>query len=413
MSESELLPETEHEIFVFGVSGEQLNCEHIPYINTCKAVACSKRFSHLLDDMTVEQIPITPVTTMMDRVEVLLKHGTVGILASGDPLFFGIGKNLVSRFGEEKVRVFPAISAVQLACARFGVAWENLKILSLHGRSHKGIVGQVLSHSRILLFTDNHNSPGKIADLIHKTLVSCRDHTRIENIRVRVAENLGLANERLFSGSLTETVKQQFSPLNMMLFEQSTDSFSKLPTFGLLETEISHSRGLITKAEVRAVILHSLRLPPQGVFWDVGGGSGSISLEAAGIFPDLEIYTVEKKVEEQDNILCNLRAYNRYTIQLVKGNAPQALKTLPAPDRVFIGGSGGKLEEIIKHCVTSLKRSGLIVVSAVLKKTAEEAPQVMKKLGLGVEIKTVSVTRKKMDGDDNMLNPITIITGKK
>lgn len=406
------MPHREHKIFVFGISGEHLKHEYLSYIRTCVAFACSKRFSHLLADIEGEQIPIAPVTAMMDRVDILLKQGNIGVLASGDPLFFGIGSNLVSRFGAEKVYIFPALSAVQLACARLKVNWEDLTILSVHGRSPKGIAALILRSSKVLVFTDNRNSPDKIADIVHQTLLCGGDKRRIKNIRVRVGENLGLTGEQLFSGSLTETIERKFAPLNLMLIEQNIDSFAEIPVFGLKETEINHSRGLISKDEIRAIILHCLRLPAQGVFWDVGGGSGSISLEAAGMFPELEIYTVEKKAEEQENISKNLTACNRYAVQLVKGEAPEILKNLPAPDRIFIGGSGGKLEKIIKHCVSRLKTDGLIVVSAVLKKTAETAPEVMRGLGLGVETRTVSVLRKAMDKKDTTLNPITIITGK-
>lgn len=400
-------------IFVFGISGEHLPDEYLPYIRTCRAVACSKRFVPLLNGIKAEQVPITPVSAMMEKVEILLKQGNIGVLASGDPLFYGIGSSLISQFGAERVRIFPALSAIQLACAKFRIAWEDLHILSLHGRSSKGIAAKVLRHDKTLIFTDTRNSPDKIAALIHETLVCCGDKQRVENIRVQVAEDLGLADELLFTGNLSDTVKQRFAPLNMMLIEDNIDSFAGLPRFGLKEAEINHSRSLITKDEVRAVILHGLRLPAQGVFWDVGGGSGSVSLEAAGMFPELEIYTVEKKPEEQENIYHNIIACNRYTIKLVKGEAPEILKILPLPDRIFIGGSGGKLEEILKHCVNSLKMGGLIMVSAVLKKTTETAPVIMKKLGLGVEVRTVSITRKKMDGDDTFPNPITIITGKK
>lgn len=402
-----------HDIFVFGISTNQLPDEYLPILRKCRVMVSGKRFTPLLKEIQAEIIPITPIAEMMDRVELFLKQTHVGVLASGDPLFFGIGNNLISRFGAGRVHIFPALSAVQLACARFRVAWDKLTVLSLHGRSPGIFIGQILNSSKTLLFTDNHNRPDKIAAIIHKVLVTHEQKQRIENIRIRVAENLGLASERLFEGNLHETIRQQFAPLNMMLIEQNIDSFAGVPVFGLRQTEIRHSRGLISKDEIRAVILHCLRLPAQGVFWDVGGGSGSISIEAAGIFPELEIYTVEKKQAEQINILSNISTCNRYTVKLVKGEAPEALGRLPAPERIFIGGSGGRLEEIINYCADNLKTEGLIVVSAILEKTAETAPKIMKKLGLAVGIRTVSVVRKEMDGTDAPLNPITIITGKK
>ncbi len=405
--------DNDHNIFVIGVSEDRLSAEQLSVLNKCKVILSAKRFTPLLKEVRAEIIPITPLAETMEKIEVFLQQGSVGVLASGDPLFFGIGSKLINRFGAMRVHIFPALSAVQLACASFRVSWDKLTILTLHGRNPQNFIAQILSNPATLIFTDNHNRPDSIAAMIDQTLAAHAQKQRIESIRVRVAENIGLANQQLFAGNLQETARKRFAPLNMMLIEQDLDSFAGLTRFGLQEAEIKHSRGLISKDEIRAVILHCLRLPAHGVFWDVGGGSGSISLEAAGMFPELEIYTVEKKPEEQQNIRFNLAACNRYTIQLVAGEAPEALEKLPAPKRVFIGGSGGKLEQLINYCGDRLQAGGLIVVSAVLKKTAESAPQIMKKLGFTVETRTVSVVRKKMDGAEVSLNPITIITGRK
>jgi precorrin-6Y C5,15-methyltransferase (decarboxylating) len=219
----------------------------------------------------------------------------------------------------------------------------------------------------VMLFTDQHNSPDRVAATLLAVLQECNDVDRIKTIRIRVAENLGLADERLISGSLVEIAAQTFAPLNMMLVEQP----SRLETnrFGLWEDEIHHSRGLITKDEVRAATLHRLRLPVTGVLWDIGGGSGSVSLEAARLNPELSVHTVEKNPEALQNIRANIKRYSAYNIHLVSGEAPEALAGLPAPDRIFIGGSGQRLEAIIETAVAQLTEGGRIVINAVLAST--------------------------------------------
>jgi precorrin-6Y C5,15-methyltransferase (decarboxylating) len=221
---------------------------------------------------------------------------------------------------------------------------------------------------------------------------------------------------------LAEAAQHQFAPLNMMLLEQeATEEEPTEPAcvFGLQEEEIKHSRGLITKDEVRAVILHRLRLPRSGVFWDIGGGSGSISVEAARLCPDLAIYVVEQKEEGWRNIQANIVRYGLYNITLVRGQAPEALAKLPNPERIFIGGSRGLLAEIIAPCAHRLSKGGRLVVSAVLQNTAEQAPRLMASNGLETDARTISVTREQKEyGEDGQpsglrLNPITIITGKK
>jgi precorrin-6Y C5,15-methyltransferase (decarboxylating) len=401
------------EIFVHGISGEVLPSVCVRQLESCKAVVVSKRFTSLLPEQGPRRIAIAPVRDMLVAVADALQAGDVMVLASGDPLFYGIGRTLLDRFGPEKVNFHPALSAVQLACARFKLPWDDLVLLSLHGREPGSMAGRILPHNKVMLFTDHRNSPDRIAAILLQTLRKYGDEKRQKKIRVRVAENLGTRDEKLTTGSLSEIAETRFGPLNMMLVEQDLPVMN-LPVFGLQEGEIIHSRGLITKDEVRAVILHCLRLPARGVFWDVGGGSGSISLEAARLAPELSIFTIEKKQEGQENIRRNIVHYNRYLMHLIAGEAPDALAALPDPNRVFIGGSGGCLAEIIHHCAARLVKGGVLVASAVLKTTAEQAPELMREKGLKVSVRTVHVSRREIPAaKEKQLNPITIITGKK
>jgi len=401
------------EIFVHGVSGETLSTACLRQLAGCVAVVVSKRFAPLLPADSPRRISIAPVDMMLAQVADALKSGDVTILASGDPLFFGIGRRLVDRFSPGGITFFPAVSAMQLACARFKIPWDDLPLLSLHGRSKEDLAGRILPHSRVMLFTDHRNSPDRIAAALLQTLRQYGDERRLATIRVQVAENLGTDGERLTSGSLENIARTQLGPLNMMLVEQDLPPADQ-PVFGLREQEIAHSRGLITKDEVRAVILHSLRLPACGVFWDVGGGSGSISLEAARMAPQLSIHTIEKKREGRDNIRQNIVRYNRWSIHLISGEAPEALASLPAPDRIFIGGSGGRLPEIITCCAARLKRDGIMVASAVLASTAQQAPLLMRENRLAVRCMTVQVSRREDCGETmRQFNPITLVIGRK
>jgi precorrin-6Y C5,15-methyltransferase (decarboxylating) len=401
------------EILIFGVSGEQLTADCLQCLQICCAVVVSKRFEPLLAASSVCRIPIAPVKKMVTAVAGALDTGDVAILASGDPLFFGIGRTMIDRFGADRVRIFPALSAVQLACARFKLSWDDLTLLSLHGRDPGNLAGRILSHSKVMLFTDHQNSPDQVALQLLRVLGEYGDLKRIQKIRVRIADNLGVGDEKITSGSLVEIAAAQFGWLYMMLIEQDLEEPTR-PIFGLQENEITHSRGLITKDEGRAVVLHCLRLPRQGVFWDVGGGSGSISVAAAGLSQDLDVFTVEKKDEGQKNIRNNIVRFNLYNIHLIAGSAPEQLFDLPDPDRIFIGGSGGRLADIIDHSADRLPAKGRLVVSAVLTKTAEQAPKLMAGKGLDVDLRTIAVTRHAGQGQpERVLNPITIITGRK
>jgi precorrin-6Y C5,15-methyltransferase (decarboxylating) len=169
------------------------------------------------------------------------------------------------------------------------------------------------------------------------------------------------------------------------------------------------------------------------VLWDVGAGSGSVGLEAARLCPGLQVFAIERQDEQVENIHKNRQKFQAWNLQIIQGSAPDALAGLPAPDRVFIGGSGGQLSAIIGHAAERLSPGGRIVVNAVLEKTAQEAPAHLHEQGLTVSLSEIKVVRRHypqtMDGpvspapgmdevrpqtmDGQTMHPITIIVGRK
>ena len=184
-------------IELIGISGPALTAEQWPLLRRCAAIAVSRRHHPLVAGLNCPLIDIAPLAAMQIRVEEALGSGDVAVLASGDPLFFGIGRTLITRFGPERIRIHPALSAVQLACARFHTPWDDLALISLHGRKDTDVPGRILRHQRAMLFTDSRNSPDRVAARLLAALEACEDHERIAGIRLRVAENLGLVDERL------------------------------------------------------------------------------------------------------------------------------------------------------------------------------------------------------------------------
>ncbi|MBI4679801.1 MAG: precorrin-6Y C5,15-methyltransferase (decarboxylating) subunit CbiT [Nitrospirae bacterium] len=183
---------------------------------------------------------------------------------------------------------------------------------------------------------------------------------------------------------------------------------------GLKEDEIAHSRGLITKDEIRAIAIHKLRLPQNGVLWDIGAGSGSISIEAARLCPSLKIFAIEKDGKQVSNIKKNKIRFNTANVLAIKGEAPAALKKLPAPDRVFIGGSGGRLGRIINFIAKF--PVGIIIINAVTIKTLNEAVKGLESKGFKTRVSEAAVSRSRIVGGKmhmSALNPIFIITGEK
>ncbi len=402
-------------IHLIGVDSPCLSAERLAVLGACGTLFAADRFLGLLQpvlavhpDIRIQ--PISPVSEALWRLEEALAVSDVGVLVGGDPLFFGIGRTLCRKFGEENLMIYPAVSSMQLAFARFRIPWDDACFISVHGRGMDDLVHRIGNLAKVCLLTDVKNSPSAIAASLVENYGE-----RAKAYTVHVAENLGRENERLTTSGLKEIAKSAFSTLNVMIIirKKKTDQ-DILPRFGLLEQEIIHSRGLITKNEVRAATLHSLRFPDTGVFWDIGAGSGSVSMEAARMFPQLRIFAVEAKAEQIGNILANKQKFSASTLKVIHGTAPEVLNNLPDPDRIFVGGSGGDLHDILEKGSGRLKPGGILVVNGVIDKTRLAAPEIMYRLGLTVSMATVRVSRCSYPDNQSVeLNAITIISGHK
>jgi precorrin-6Y C5,15-methyltransferase (decarboxylating) len=347
---------------------------------------------------------------------------TIVLLASGDPLFFGIGRRMREEFGKEAVEILPDLSSAQEAFARINEPWDDAVFISLHGgpdiAKRRALPYEVRDIPRLLeqtgkmgILTDRVNNPAIIAS----TLQSAAKN-RQPGIIMHVCEHLGYPDEKIVSGTVEELANRSFADPNVVILLGSEAGKRKPEVrFGLQEDDIVHERGLITKDEVRAVTLHRLRLPEKGVFWDVGAGSGSVSLEAARLCPGLRIIAIEKDLKRIDAIQENKRRFFADNIELVDKAAPGALADLPAPDRVFIGGSGGSLGDIVK-LISSNMTSGIVVINAATLETLQEAMASLEGRGFTVDVSEISVSRSKVIAGKRLmsaLNPVFIVKGER
>ncbi|MFZ5764481.1 MAG: precorrin-6y C5,15-methyltransferase (decarboxylating) subunit CbiE [Thermodesulfobacteriota bacterium] len=403
------------EIVLLGIDSRGITDGQRALVGECALLVGAERHLAAVTDCPAAKCAITPLATALTVIRERLATGeSVAVLASGDPLFFGIGRRLLAEFGPERLTIVPGLSALQEACARFRIPWDDARLVSLHGRTPRHLPGLLLAAAKTVVFTDAQNRPEVIADQLRDYLGVIEDETMLAGCRLSVAENIGLADERLSSGTLKEIAARRFAPLNVLLVQRPGRPV--LPRLGLTEAEISHSRGLITKDEVRAVALHRLALPDEGVLWDIGAGSGSVSVEAGRLCPDLTIFAVEKKQEELANIRDNIRRYGAYNVVPIPGEAPAVLDLLPDPDRVFVGGSGGELESIINQAAARLGAAGRIVANGVTARTVRLAPQHMAAAGLRVTVSRISCERNDLSASGEsprIFHPISIVTGIK
>jgi precorrin-6Y C5,15-methyltransferase (decarboxylating) len=332
------------------------------------------------------------------------------ILASGDPLFYGVGSLAVKIFGADFCGFIPQPSSVQLAFAAAGLSWSDATCLSVHGRSIEGLCQRMRRLNKVALLTDADNSPRRVA--LHLLEYNDREWDAI------VCENLGSTDERIRRFNL-ETLSQctDISALNVMILNRSA-SWLCPPAFQS-EPEEAYARrmpklGLITKREIRVLSLAALQPRAQDVIWDIGAGSGSVAIEAARLAYDGRVFAIECEEESQGFCAENIRKHGADNVRLIAGEAPTALEGLDHPDAVFIGGSKGKLDALIHIVWDRLNPGGRLVINAVTMENVGQTVATLSSMGLAYDVNLVQVARSSLLAGKyhryEALNPIHIFS---
>lgn len=327
------------------------------------------------------------------------------ILASGDPLFYGIGGYLGKSMN---IEIYPYVSSIQLAFSRMGEAWQDAYFTSVHGRSMKGLAQRIDGHEKVVILTDEINSPNAIADYLLSFGMT--------EYRAFVAENLESENERFGWYNLVEMKNTVFSSLNVVILKKMHNGPSW--TLGIDDEEFSQrkpDKGLITKKEIRVLSIAALKLKRNSIVWDIGTCTGSMAIEAAKMAKEGQIYAVEKNEADLENCLLNQRKF-RADITAIHAKAPDGLDSFPDPDAIFIGGTGGEMKELIKLCCERLKEDGRIVLNAATIENLYAANQAFLDFGFQTSISLAQLARSKPILQMTRfvpLNPIYIITAQR
>ncbi|MCF6281438.1 MAG: precorrin-6y C5,15-methyltransferase (decarboxylating) subunit CbiE [Candidatus Polarisedimenticolaceae bacterium] len=334
----------------------------------------------------------------------LEQEKAVVVLATGDPLCHGIGRYLIGKLGLEKCCIIPNTSILQLAFARLGLAWQEAQVCSIHGKdtgewdSEIGLehglyalLHKIRQQKLLAIFTSPENSPSRIARMLD--VVSLGDQYEIA-----VAERLLLPDGQLYDFMPIETVKQQqFANPNMVIL-RPTSAQPAEQLFGLTDEQYQQrkpDRGLITKREVRAVSLAHLQLRRDAIVWDIGAGSGSVGMEAARLCPDGYIFAIEKNSEDAAIIRQNQQQFKLTNYRLTQAKAPEGLEAWPAPDAIFIGGSGGELEQLIGISMSRLKSGGRLVMNFITLENMQTAIEQLKKLNVTWQLCQLQVSHNR------------------
>lgn len=324
------------------------------------------------------------------------------VLATGDPLCHGIGKYLIGKLGSDVCEVVPNISTIQLACARLGVAWQELPIYSVHskdagewapgaGPEHGlyPLMQAVKQNQELALYTSPENGPDRIARMLQSEGLGNAWQMSVAECLLQEAENIKA------DLCIADAAQQSFADPNVVILRRATPA-AKPVLFGLADDSFIQrkpEKGLITKREVRAVSLARLQLRSDSVLWDIGAGSGSVGLEAARLCPQGHVYAMEKNAEDAQIARDNRLALGITNYSLTQGKAPEGLEQWPDPDAVFIGGSGGELAQLIQLSLDRLKPGAWLVMNFVTLENLGTATETLKVLGVDWDVTQLSAAR--------------------
>lgn len=292
------------------------------------------------------------------RPELEARRGqTVCVLATGDPLCYGVGTRLHRWFDREEIRVIPAQSAFSLACARLGWSLPDIETLTLHGRPPETLVAYLFPGARLLALTADGGTPMRAAELL-------RD-AGYGGSRMTVLEHLGGGQENAVTDTASDWGDRRCADLNTLAIEcVAGPETALLPRVPGLPDEAFHHDGQLTKREVRAATLAALAPIPGQRLWDVGAGCGSIGIEWMRAARHSSAIAIERHPERLALISDNAAALGAPRLRIVEGTAPEALDGLDAPDAVFIGGGLSK-EGLFDRCWEALGAGGRLVANAV------------------------------------------------
>jgi precorrin-6Y C5,15-methyltransferase (decarboxylating) len=345
----------------------------------------------------------------------------VVVLATGDPLCHGIAAYLASRLCIEAIEVIPNVSTLQLACARLGLPWQDMKFSSVHskdagdwvagsdpGHGLYALLRDIRHHDRLAVLTSPLNTPDRIARMLVTEGLA-------DDFEMAVAERLCQPEERVVSGlSIAAAAGIPFADPNVVLLWRTTLRAPQV-LFGLPDASFEQrhpDKGLITKNEVRAVSLARMQLRLNSVVWDIGAGSGSVGLEAARLCRQGHVYAIEKNADDSAIVQRNRMAMGISNHTLVHGKAPEGLAAWADPDAVFIGGSGGELAGLIALILQRLKPGGWLVMNFVTLENLGTAVETLKSLGASWDVLQLQAARSKPILHMNRMaaeNPVWIV----
>ena len=391
-------------IYLIGIgpgSNRELTAEATEILNGCDVVIGARSVVEAVGTVKPTFFEFDP-EKIKSFIEAHPSYRRAAVVMRGDIGFYSGAKRIIEKFGEENVCVIPGVSSVAAFAAKIGVSWDDAALISLHGRE-SNLIYTVGANRKTFALTGGSNTVGAICAKL------CQ--YGFGDITVTVGEKLSYPDEKITRGNAEMFKNREFDSLSVIYIENG--NAKKRFRCGIPDDEFIRGEVPMTKSEVRAITLSMLSLSSDSVVWDIGAGTGSVSVECALSAYEGRVYAVEKEHDAAELILINKLEFRADNIEVVEGRAPEVLDSLPSPTHVFIGGSSGNLSEILSEVIKKNPDARIVVNTVTLESQAEVT---LCAESLGLEIKDavcVQVSRARKAGKYrlmNAMNPVFVFT---
>ena len=332
--------------------------------------------------------------------------GDTAVLLSGDVGFYSGAAKLHALLKDVEVEAIPGISSLSYFCARLHRSYQDVHVVSVHGRE-ANVVGEIQSHKETFLLTGSNFTAAAVCQALTAA--------GLGKLEVAVGQRLSYPEERIVRGEAEALVDETFDDLAVMLVDNPAPLSWRCGAPSLFDSQLHRGKVPMTKEAVRTLAVARMEVAPEHTVWDVGAGTGSVSCALAMAAFRGQVYAVEREVDAVALIEENRAAFGLSNLHVVLGEAPKALLDLPKPDRVFVGGSGGEMEEIFRAALTK-NPAVRICLTAVSLESLTQGLRVFEGLGLqNVDVTQLTAAQAKKLGSYHMMlgqNPVYILSGE-
>lgn len=339
--------------------------------------------------------------------EHLKKEEEVALVVSGDPLMYSLYKTICNdEISEDwNMEILPGIGSMQMLGAAFGETMEDAQFISVHGRSKTpgSVALCVTENPKVFFLCSKEQGPGWLSKIMLQY--------HLNDVTVYAGANLSYENQLLLSGTPEEMAEKEYPALCVAMIKNPNPRKVIRPCF-LSDADFERDKTPMTKEEIRVLVLHKMKIQPDDVIWDIGAGTGSVSIECARQAPFGQVHSVEREERAIALIERNKEKFETEHLYIYHGNAEEKIKDLPVPDKVFIGGSGGELDKIIE-IIARFHKDVKVVVSAVTLETISEAHEILGCYDSNYEAIQATIGRSRKIGNYHIMdtnNPVMIFT---